>query len=120
MEYVLHVALKHGYLLIFALVLLDQAAVSIPSPPFVTAMGVLASRGRFNIWLAFVVVFSAASWPTGSGSELDHPFERAFLDCPAQSSGSIAFQRSSVLHIGEFQVPYSALNFRYFRAHYYP
>jgi membrane protein DedA with SNARE-associated domain len=60
MEHVLQVVLKHGYLLIFALVLLDQAAVSIPSPPFVTAMGVLASRGRFNIWLAFAVVFSAA------------------------------------------------------------
>lgn len=60
MEHVSHLVVTHGYLLIFALVFLDQAAVSIPSPPFVTAMGVLASNGRFNIGLAFVVVFAAA------------------------------------------------------------
>jgi membrane protein DedA with SNARE-associated domain len=53
-------ALTYGYLLIFAVVFLEQAAPSIPSPPFVTAMGVFASRGSFNISLAFVVVFSAA------------------------------------------------------------
>jgi membrane protein DedA with SNARE-associated domain len=60
MEHVLHLVLDHGYVLIFVLVLFDQAAVSIPSPPFVTAMGVLASRGHFNILIAFAVVFCAA------------------------------------------------------------
>ena len=60
MDHVSHLVLTHGYLLIFALVFLDQAAVSIPSPPFVTAMGVLASNGRFSISLAFLVVFTAA------------------------------------------------------------
>ena len=60
MEHVSRLVLTYGYLLIFALVFLDQAAVSSPSPPFVTAMGVLASSGRFNISLAFVVVFAAA------------------------------------------------------------
>jgi membrane protein DedA with SNARE-associated domain len=60
MEQILHLVMTYGYLLIFALVFLDQAAVSIPSPPFVTALGVLASRGRFSIGLAFVVVFAAA------------------------------------------------------------
>jgi membrane protein DedA with SNARE-associated domain len=60
MEHLLHVVLKHGYVLIFIVVLLDQAAVSIPSPPFVTGMGVLASSGRFNIYVAFAVVFTAA------------------------------------------------------------
>jgi undecaprenyl-diphosphatase len=60
MDYVSHIVTTHGYVLIFILVFLDQAAVSIPSPPFVTAMGVLASRGRFNIWFAFLVVLAAA------------------------------------------------------------
>ena len=60
MEYISHLVLAYGYLLIFALVFLDQSAVSIPSPPFVTAMGVLASSGRFNICVAFPVVFAAA------------------------------------------------------------
>jgi membrane protein DedA with SNARE-associated domain len=60
MDDVANIVLVHGYLLVFAIVFLDQAAVSIPSPPFVAAMGALASAGRFNIWLAFIVVLVAA------------------------------------------------------------
>jgi membrane protein DedA with SNARE-associated domain len=60
MEHISDLVLTYGYALVFALVFLDQAAVSIPSPPFVTAMGVLASNGRFNISLAFIVVFGSA------------------------------------------------------------
>lgn len=59
MDHVSHLVLTYGYVLIFALVFLDQAAVSIPSPPFVTAMGVLSASGRFNIWSALLVVFGA-------------------------------------------------------------
>lgn len=60
MDHIAHLLVTYGYPLIFLLVFIDQAAVSIPSPPFVTTMGVLASSGRFNIWSAFVVVFGAA------------------------------------------------------------
>lgn len=60
MDHPLHLVTTYGYVLIFILVFLDQAAISIPSPPFVTAMGVLASSGRFNIWSAFVAVLAAA------------------------------------------------------------
>ncbi|MCU1261687.1 MAG: DedA-family rane protein [Bryobacterales bacterium] len=60
MDHIAHLVVTYGYPLIFLLVFIDQAAVSIPSPPFVTTMGVLASSGRFNIWSAFVVVFGAA------------------------------------------------------------
>ena len=59
MEHISHLVLTYGYVLIFALVFLDQAAVSIPAPPFVVATGVLASNGRFNILSAFLVVFVA-------------------------------------------------------------
>jgi undecaprenyl-diphosphatase len=60
MDHVSHLVTTYGYVLIFILVFLDQAAISIPSPPFVAVMGVLASSGRFNIWFAFVVVLAAA------------------------------------------------------------
>jgi len=49
----------YGYLLVFVVVFLDQAAISIPSPPFVTAIGILASGGRFNLFTAFLVVMAA-------------------------------------------------------------
>jgi membrane protein DedA with SNARE-associated domain len=60
MDHVSNLIIIHGYVLIFAVVFLDQAAISMPSPPFVTAMGALASTGRFNIWSAFIIVFVAA------------------------------------------------------------
>lgn len=60
MDHVSHLVLTYGYLLIFALVFFDQVAVSIPSPPFVTAMGVLSASGQFSIWAAFGVIFAAA------------------------------------------------------------
>jgi membrane protein DedA with SNARE-associated domain len=60
MDHVFHLVVTYGYVLIFILVFLDHAAVSVPSPPFVTAMGVLASSGRFDICSAFVVVLVAA------------------------------------------------------------
>ena len=60
MDHVFHLVVTYGYVLVFILVFLDHAAVSVPSPPFVTAMGALASSGRFDICSAFVVVLVAA------------------------------------------------------------
>lgn len=60
MEHITHLVTAYGYLIVFAVVFLDQAAVSIPSPPFVAAMGLLASNGRFNIYSALGVVLAGA------------------------------------------------------------
>ena len=51
---------SYGYVIVFFAVFLDQAIISVPSPPFITAIGALSARGHFNLWLALLVVFGAA------------------------------------------------------------
>jgi membrane protein DedA with SNARE-associated domain len=61
MKEALELLKSHGYAAVFIIVFLDQAWISMPSPPFVTAMGALSASGHFNPWLAVITVFGAAS-----------------------------------------------------------
>jgi membrane protein DedA with SNARE-associated domain len=80
MDHVSHLVLTYGYVLIFALVFLDQAAVSIPSPPFVTAMGVLSASGRSTSGPLCLSFFGQHSLRIVFGSELDCPRATMSLD----------------------------------------
>jgi membrane protein DedA with SNARE-associated domain len=88
MEHISHLVLTYGYALIFILVFLDQAAVSIPSPPFVAALGALASRGRFNIFFAFAIVFAA-------GFAADYAWFRFGASAAGRVSHSARYRRWS-------------------------
>jgi membrane protein DedA with SNARE-associated domain len=61
MNHTLELVTLYGYAIVFVVVFLDQAIVSLPSPPFVAAMGALSASGRFNPCFAVVVVLGAAS-----------------------------------------------------------
>ena len=60
MNHAFELVTSYGYIIVFLAVFLDQASISVPSPPLVAAIGVLSASGRFNIWFALLVVFGAA------------------------------------------------------------
>jgi membrane protein DedA with SNARE-associated domain len=60
MNHAFELVISHGYIIVFLAVFLDQAIISAPSPPFIAAIGVLSASGRFNLWVALLVVFGAA------------------------------------------------------------
>jgi membrane protein DedA with SNARE-associated domain len=51
---------RHGYLVLFALVLAQQIGVPLPSIPFIVAAGALAHTGQLSFGAALFVAFSAA------------------------------------------------------------
>jgi membrane-associated protein len=59
MNHAFELVTSYGYIIVFLAVFLDQAIISAPSPPFITAIGVLSASGRFNLWIALLVVFGA-------------------------------------------------------------
>ena len=111
MDHVSHLVTTYGYVLIFILVFLDQAAISIPSPPFVTAMGVLASRGQFNIWFAFLVVLAAAMVPDCLWFRIGLSTVKAPSANPLQAVERTLSQRSPILSDEASSARYSAVKF---------
>jgi membrane protein DedA with SNARE-associated domain/rhodanese-related sulfurtransferase len=52
MTQLLQFVVRHGYMLIFAWVFLEQAGLPIPSAPLLLAAGALAGTREMNLWLA--------------------------------------------------------------------
>jgi membrane protein DedA with SNARE-associated domain len=51
--------MRHGYAVLFGIVLLEQAGLPIPAIPVLLAMGALAAAGHFNLAAALLVVVAA-------------------------------------------------------------
>jgi membrane protein DedA with SNARE-associated domain len=51
--------LRHGYALLFAIVLVEQAGLPLPALPVLLAMGALVGAGHFNMAVALLVVVAA-------------------------------------------------------------
>jgi membrane protein DedA with SNARE-associated domain len=60
MNHVFELVTSYGYVIVFIAVFLDQACISVPSPPFIAALGMLSANGRFNLWFALLVASGAA------------------------------------------------------------
>jgi membrane protein DedA with SNARE-associated domain len=60
MNHAFDLVASYGYIIVFLAVFLDQAIISVPSPPLIAAIGVLSASGRFNLWFALLIVFGAA------------------------------------------------------------
>ena len=52
--------LRHGYALLFAAVLVEQAGAPVPAAPVMVVMGALAGLGHYSLASAFFVALSAA------------------------------------------------------------
>lgn len=52
--------MRHGYAVLFGVVLLEQAGVPIPSLPVLLAMGALVAAGHFNLAVALLLAVSAS------------------------------------------------------------
>jgi membrane protein DedA with SNARE-associated domain len=63
METVANLLLQHGYLILFAWVLLDQLGLPIPAEPMVLAAGALAGAGHLNLGVCVVIVVIACLPP---------------------------------------------------------
>ena len=62
MNELLQFVVRHGYMLVFAWVFLEQAGLPIPSAPLLLATGALAGMHQMNLWLAVALaVFAAVS-----------------------------------------------------------
>jgi membrane protein DedA with SNARE-associated domain/rhodanese-related sulfurtransferase len=58
----LQFVVRHGYMLVFAWVFVEQAGLPIPSAPLLLATGALAGMHQMNLWLALALaVFAAVS-----------------------------------------------------------
>ena len=56
METVANLLLQHGYLILFAWVLLDQLGLPIPAEPMLLAAGALAGAGHLSLGVCVVIV----------------------------------------------------------------
>ena len=52
--------MRHGYAVLFGIVLLEQAGLPLPALPVLLAMGALVATGHFNLWASLAVVVSAS------------------------------------------------------------
>ena len=52
--------MRHGYALLFGIVLLEQAGLPLPALPFLLAMGALVAAGHFNLAVSILVVVAAS------------------------------------------------------------
>jgi membrane protein DedA with SNARE-associated domain len=52
--------LRHGYLVVFALVLAEQIGLPLPALPILLAIGALSGEGRYSAWLALAVAVAAS------------------------------------------------------------
>ncbi len=60
MHSTLQFVLRHGYTLVFLIVLIEQAGLPIPSLPVLLAVGALAGAGRLSLALALALAVGAA------------------------------------------------------------
>jgi membrane protein DedA with SNARE-associated domain/rhodanese-related sulfurtransferase len=60
MNELLQFVVRHGYLLVFAWVFIEQAGLPIPSAPLLLAAGALAGTRQMNLWLAITFAVCAA------------------------------------------------------------
>src|ERR1700674_1270976 len=60
MNETLQFVVRHGYMLVFAWVLIEQGGLPIPSSPLLLAVGALAGMRQMNLWLALGVAVVAA------------------------------------------------------------
>ena len=60
MREVLPFLLEHGYAVLFAVVLAEQAGAPIPALPFLLGVGALAGVGRMSVWPAVVLALIAS------------------------------------------------------------
>jgi membrane protein DedA with SNARE-associated domain len=51
--------LRHGYVVLFVIVMIEQAGVPLPALPVLLAVGALAAAGHFNLGVALLVVVAA-------------------------------------------------------------
>ncbi len=51
---------RHGYLLLFAIVFVEQVGVPLPAAPFLLAAGALAGQGQLNLAAAVLVALAAS------------------------------------------------------------
>ncbi|MGH9679787.1 MAG: VTT domain-containing protein [Candidatus Acidiferrales bacterium] len=56
----LQFVVRHGYLLVFAWVFIEQAGLPIPSAPLLLAVGAVSGMGQMNLWLAVSLAAVAA------------------------------------------------------------
>jgi membrane protein DedA with SNARE-associated domain len=52
--------IRHGYALLFAVVLAEQLGLPVPAAPVLMAMGALAGLSKFSFWVALAVAAAAA------------------------------------------------------------
>jgi membrane protein DedA with SNARE-associated domain len=56
----LEFVLRHGYTLVFLIVLMEQAGLPIPSNPVLLAVGALAGRGKLSLPIALCLAVIAS------------------------------------------------------------
>ena len=72
MNETLQFLVRHGYLLVFAWVFVEQAGLPIPSGPLLMAMGALAGMHQMNLTLAMTIAALAAIASDSMWYELGH------------------------------------------------
>src|ERR1700732_1206964 len=60
MKELLQFVVRHGYVLVFAWVFVEQAGLPIPSSPLLLATGALAGMHQMNLWVALAIAALAA------------------------------------------------------------
>jgi membrane protein DedA with SNARE-associated domain/rhodanese-related sulfurtransferase len=60
MNELLQFVVRHGYVLVFAWVFIEQAGLPIPSSPLLLATGALAGMHQMNLWVALAIAALAA------------------------------------------------------------
>jgi membrane protein DedA with SNARE-associated domain/rhodanese-related sulfurtransferase len=60
MNELLQFVVRHGYVLVFAWVFVEQAGLPIPSSPLLLATGALAGMHQMNLWVALAIAAFAA------------------------------------------------------------
>src|ERR1700691_6566454 len=63
MAELLKFVVRHGYMLVFAWVFVEQAGLPVPSAPLLLAVGALSGTHKMNLWMAvaFAVTGAVAS-----------------------------------------------------------
>lgn len=60
MEEAFDFLLRHGYAVVFALVLAEQIGLPLPALPILLGIGALSGEGRYSVWLALLVAVAAS------------------------------------------------------------
>lgn len=60
MNQALDFLLRHGYLVMFAAVSLEQMGFPVPAVPFLLGLGALSGEGRFSFWISLALAVAAS------------------------------------------------------------